>query len=159
MLEFPPFRLDTVNQCLWRRSDRGEEERILLPPKAFAVLHYLAEHAGRLVTEDELLATVWPKVFVQPEAVKSQVHEIRRVLGDNPKAPTYIETRPRHGYQFIAPIRNGPSSDLAVPSKRAAGRVVGRDRALAELSNSRQAASTGKTQIVLVIEEPGIATS
>jgi DNA-binding winged helix-turn-helix (wHTH) protein len=159
MLEFPPFRLDTVNQCLWRRSDRGDEERILLPPKAFAVLHYLAEHAGRLVTEDELLATVWPKVFVQPEAVKSQVHEIRRVLGDNPKAPTYIETRPRHGYQFIAPIRNGPSSDLAVPSKRAAGRVVGRDRALAELSNALHTASTGQTQIVLVIGEPGIGKS
>ena len=48
MKEFHPFRLDTVNQCLWRRQDSGEEERVLLKPKPYAVLLYLADHAGRL---------------------------------------------------------------------------------------------------------------
>ena len=43
MREFPPFRLDTVNQCLWRGDDAAEE-RILLAPKAFDVLRYLVEH-------------------------------------------------------------------------------------------------------------------
>src|ERR1700675_2897632 len=44
MKEFPPFRLDTVNQCLWRRRDTADDERVLLTPKAFAVLRYLVEH-------------------------------------------------------------------------------------------------------------------
>ncbi len=67
--EFPPFRLDPVNECLWRREDAGEDERVLLTPKAFAVLAYLIEHAGRLVTQDELLDAVWPDTFVQPEVL------------------------------------------------------------------------------------------
>jgi len=57
MKEFPPFRLDIVNQCLWRHRTRGDDERILLTPKAFAVLRHLVEHAGQLVTHDELLAS------------------------------------------------------------------------------------------------------
>jgi DNA-binding winged helix-turn-helix (wHTH) protein len=58
MKEFPPFRLDSTNQCLWRR-EAGREERVLMAPKAFAVLDYLVEHAGRLVTHGELLEAVW----------------------------------------------------------------------------------------------------
>src|ERR1700733_10701079 len=54
MKVFAPYRLDAVNQCLWRRDDTGVEERILLAPKAFEVFAYLVEHAGRLVTHDEL---------------------------------------------------------------------------------------------------------
>ena len=65
MKEFLPFRLDTVDQCLWRRSNTEDDERILLTPKAFAVLRYLVEHAGRLVTQDELLDAVWPGVHIQ----------------------------------------------------------------------------------------------
>src|SRR5208283_4084999 len=60
MKEFPPFWLDTVNECLWRRRDDGDDEQIRLSPKAFAVLRYLVEHAGRLVTQDELLDALWP---------------------------------------------------------------------------------------------------
>ena len=55
MKEFPPFRLDTVNQCLWRSGTGGRDERVLLTPKAFAVLRILVDHAGRLVSQDELL--------------------------------------------------------------------------------------------------------
>jgi DNA-binding response OmpR family regulator len=55
MKVFAAFRLDTLNRCLWRRGDTGSEERILLMPKAFEVLAYLIDHAGNLVTHDELL--------------------------------------------------------------------------------------------------------
>jgi DNA-binding response OmpR family regulator len=55
MKVFGAFRLDIANQCLWRRGDRAQEEHILLMPKAFAVLAYLVDRAGRLVTHDELL--------------------------------------------------------------------------------------------------------
>jgi len=70
---FPPFRLDPVNQCLWRHRDTGDDERIRLTPKAFAVLQYLVENAGRLVTQDELLNALWPDTFVQPEVLKSHI--------------------------------------------------------------------------------------
>jgi len=53
MREFPPFRLDTVNQCLWRTLGCAPQERILLAPKAFAVLRYLVEHPGRLRPDGE----------------------------------------------------------------------------------------------------------
>ena len=55
MKEFAQFRLDTVNQCLWRHMDTGNDERILLTPKAFAVLRHLVERAGRLVNGQMLL--------------------------------------------------------------------------------------------------------
>jgi DNA-binding winged helix-turn-helix (wHTH) protein len=86
---------------LWRRKDSGDEERILLRPKSYAVLRYLVERAGRLVTEDELLEAVWPNVYVQPQAVKSHLFDVRRVLGDDPKNPMFIETLPKRGYRFI----------------------------------------------------------
>jgi DNA-binding winged helix-turn-helix (wHTH) protein len=101
---FPPFQLDTANECLWRARGDSADERIALTPKAFAVLRYLVEHPGRLVTEDELLTAAWPRVYVQPEAVKTQIHAIRKLLGDDPKAPRFIETLARRGYQFIAPV-------------------------------------------------------
>src|SRR5260370_19054501 len=50
--QFSPFRLDTTNQCLWRRRDSGDEERILLRPKSYAVLRYLVERAGGFGTAD-----------------------------------------------------------------------------------------------------------
>src|SRR6266540_4044606 len=86
MREFPPFRLDTVNQCLWR-GDGVAEERILLAPRAFALLRYLVEHPGRLVTHDELLEALWPKTYVQPEVLKSHIAVIRAVLGDDARKP------------------------------------------------------------------------
>jgi DNA-binding winged helix-turn-helix (wHTH) protein len=77
MRSFHPFRLDLVNQRLWRG-----ETRVQLMPKPFAVLRYLVEHAGRLVTQDELLAAIWPDTHVQPEVLRRASLEIRRVLGD-----------------------------------------------------------------------------
>src|SRR6202022_4920860 len=104
MKEFRQFRLDTVNQCLWRRKDSGENERLLLKPKPYAILRYLVDHAGRLVTQDELLDAVWPETHVQPDVLKRHILDIRSALGDDPKHPVFIETLPRRGYQFIAPI-------------------------------------------------------
>jgi DNA-binding winged helix-turn-helix (wHTH) protein len=156
MMEFLAFRLDTVNQCLWRRTDGGEDERIRLSPKPFALLCYLVEHPGRLVTEDEILGAVWPKLYVQPESIKTQIHEIRRVLGDDPKTPRYIETVPRRGYQFIAPVSEGPAPDLAAERRPTRGHLVGRERELLKLLDYLRAASRGQRQVVFVCGEPGI---
>lgn len=71
MKEFPPFQLDNVNQSLWRYTDVAECEAVVLTPKAFGVLRYLVEHAGRLVTHNELLESLWPNTYVQPEVLKN----------------------------------------------------------------------------------------
>ena len=95
------FWLDTMNEYLWRAG-----VPIDLTPKAFAVLRYLVEHPGRLVTQQELLDALWPDVHVQPEIVKTYIRDIRRILGDQPKAARFIETRPRRGYTFVAAVTN-----------------------------------------------------
>ena len=155
MREFPPFRLDTVNQCLFR-GDGVAEERIPLAPKAFDVLRYLVEHPGRLVPHDELLEALWPKTHVQPEVLKSHIAAIRAVLGDDARKPIFIETMSRRGYRFIAPVTDGASASGAAAS-RPARVLVGRDDALAQLDQClRRMSKTGERQIVFVTGEPGI---
>ena len=137
MKAFPPFRLDTVNQCLWR-GEGVAEERILLAPKAFAVLRYLAEHPGRLVAHAELLEAVWPKTYVQPEVLKSHIAAIRAVLGDDAKRPLYIETLSRRGYRFIAPVTEvaaaGPPPSRMTNLPEAASELIGREAELAAVT-------------------------
>ena len=155
MLEFPPFRLDTANQCLWRRCERAEDQRILLTPKAYAVLTYLVDRAGRLVSPEELLEAIWPDTFVQPEVLKYQIADIRGVLGDSAKTPIFIETLPRRGYRFIAAVREAESTPPA-PAGLAATRFVGRKRELALLAQSFNRALQGDRQLIFVTGEPGI---
>ena len=155
MREFPPFRLDLVNQCLWRRSEGAEERRILLTPKAFAMLRYLVEHAGRLVNQDELLEALWPDTYVQPEVLRSHIRDIRAALEDDPKSPRFIETLPRRGYRFIAPVTDDVrKADLqgALPSSK----IVGRKTELDRLRESFHRAFHGERQLVFVTGEPGI---
>jgi DNA-binding winged helix-turn-helix (wHTH) protein/tetratricopeptide (TPR) repeat protein len=155
MKQFPPFRLDTVNQCLWRHRDNGDDERISLTPKAFGVLRYLVEHSGRLVTQNELLEALWPDTFVQPEVIKSHILDIRAALGDRPKNPHFIETLPRRGYRFIAPISD-VSTESTISLEPATGTLVGRSAELGRLGDSLQMAWSGRRQIVFVTGEPGI---
>src|SRR5690349_5393186 len=130
MKEFFPFRLDPVIKCLWRLGETAEEERILLAPTAFALLQYLVDHAGQLVTQGQLLQAVWGDTHVQSQAVKHHIVEIRTALGDDSKAPRFIETLPRRGYRFIAPVRESGSGLDGQPLKPALRKLVGRDRVL-----------------------------
>src|SRR4030095_11486913 len=98
-LIFPPFCLDFVNACLWRGS-----KRLPLLPKDFVVLHYLATHAGRLVTQAELFKVVWAATVVSPSVLKLCLHRIRRTLGDKATKPRFIETVHRRGYRLIVSV-------------------------------------------------------
>ncbi len=100
MKAFGPFRLDPVNQCLLRG-----EIRIALTPKVFAVLRHLTDHPDRLVTQEELLEAIWPETYVQPEILRKYILELRKALGDDPRAPRFIETLPRRGYRFVADLQ------------------------------------------------------
>jgi len=99
---FGPFRLDPPNATL----SRGPQA-IALKPKVFDVLAYLVRHAGRLVSQDELLQAVWPDTIVGDSSLKSCVRQIRRALGDRVREPRYVETVHRRGYRFIAPVSTG----------------------------------------------------
>jgi len=78
MKQFQSFRLDTSDECLWR-----DGQRLALTRKAFAVLNYMVEQAGHLVTKEELMEAVWPETFVQEEILKTYVRKLRQTLGDN----------------------------------------------------------------------------
>jgi DNA-binding winged helix-turn-helix (wHTH) protein len=149
MKVFPPFRLDAMNQCLWRCGDTGQEARILLAPKAFAVLEHLVEHAGRLVTHDEMLQAVWPGTIVEPQAVKKHVLAVRTALGDCPKNSVFIETLTRRGYRFIAPVSWSVASN-PVSGRPAQSTLVGRGGALDVLGETWKRALGGERQIVFL---------
>src|SRR5260370_18089743 len=108
MKAFRSFRLDPVNQCLWHGGNR-----VALTPKAFDMLHYLVEHPGRLVTQDEILQALWPETYVNPEIIKKYILEIRKGgLGDRQDKPEFIQTFPQRGYQFVAAV----SDEVAIGS-------------------------------------------
>lgn len=75
------------------------------------LLQYLAERSGQVVSIDELLDHVWSGVVVTPDSVYQAVASLRRMLGDDPRQPTYIATVPRLGYRMVAPV--GPWMDPA----------------------------------------------
>src|ERR1700722_8170312 len=124
MKAFGSFRLDTLDQCLWR-----EDVRLAVTPKVFAVLQYLVDHPGRLVTQDELLEAIWPETYVQPEILRKYILELRKVLGDDPKSPRFIQTLPKRGYRFLAALEEPPltSAPAGIPDP------VGRAQELAAL--------------------------
>src|ERR1043166_2505126 len=161
----PQFRLDTINECLWRGT-----QAISLRPKAFAVLSYLVEHRGRLVTKQQLLDAVWPSTFVTDAVLKDCVRQLRDALEDDPAAPRYIETAHRRGYRFIgefaedAPAesapRSTPADGAAAPALGAAlppaVTVLGRDAESLRLRGWLERAVSGERQIVFITGEPGI---
>jgi DNA-binding winged helix-turn-helix (wHTH) protein/tetratricopeptide (TPR) repeat protein len=155
-MQFLRFRIDPVNQCLWRRRDSAEDDRVLLTPKAYALLDYLVKHAGRLVTQDELLEALWPQSYVQPEVLKHHVLEIRKALEDDARSPLYIETLHRRGYRFIAPLGASPAPLAASDARPVEQHLVGRSAALAALSEYLGQACRGQRQFISVTGEPGI---
>jgi DNA-binding winged helix-turn-helix (wHTH) protein len=156
MKEFHPFQLDVVNQCLWR-VQTAQNERVQLTPKGFQLLRHLVEHAGRLVTHEEVIRSVWSRTCVEPEVLKQHVCEIRKVLGDRAKQPRFIETHPRRGYRFIAPVKDSVFlENTTAPGDPVAQTLVGRDMALTELQDCLRRVMRGQRQIVFVTGEPGI---
>ena len=91
------------------RADFGSEtlctesgQPIDLRPKTFAVLRYLVEHAGRLVTKDELMQAAWPGITVTDDSLVQCIHEIRRALRDD--AHALLKTAPKRGYRLELPV-------------------------------------------------------
>jgi Tol biopolymer transport system component/DNA-binding winged helix-turn-helix (wHTH) protein len=122
-----------AHPSLNRLSRNGEDVRV--EPKVMQVLECLAEKPGEVVSRDELVARVWPGVFVTDDVVHRAIRELRRVFGDDTANPTYIETIRKRGYRLIAPVagadpRVGPwalqstaDSQQSTVSQQSSGRL------------------------------------
>src|SRR3979490_2790644 len=91
-----------VNPASSQISRDGETARVEV--RTMRLLLCLAGHAGEVVSIDDLLNQVWSDVIVSPDSVYQAVASLRRLLGDDPKQPTYIETVPRLGYRMVATV-------------------------------------------------------
>jgi predicted ATPase/DNA-binding winged helix-turn-helix (wHTH) protein len=167
---FGPFRLDEANECLWQGATA-----IQLRPKAYAVLRYLIQRPNVLVTKQQLLDDVWPDTFVSDAVLKDGIRQLREALGDDAKTPRFIETAHRRGYRFIAQVAElteqvTPAQPLdgfaaaprftsyprrTTPSLPAVS-VLGREKAMAAVSDCLEKALGADSQIVFVTGEAGI---
>jgi DNA-binding winged helix-turn-helix (wHTH) protein len=100
---FGPFELQPDNRRLLK-----DGAAISLRPRAFDLLLALVERAGHLVTKDELLDQVWPKVVVEEAALHVQVSALRKVLGADA-----ITTVSGQGYQFTQPVTKVTAKRIA----------------------------------------------
>lgn len=101
LYEFAAFRLDPAERVLTRGG-----LRIPLPPKAFDTLLILVGRNGHVVTKEDLLKAVWPDTFVEENNLTQHISMLRKALGQSAGEPEYIETVPRIGYRFVAPVRD-----------------------------------------------------
>jgi TolB-like protein/DNA-binding winged helix-turn-helix (wHTH) protein len=93
---------------------------VKLEPRAMRLLSCLVEHAGQVVSVEQLLDEVWKDVVVTPNSVYHAVATLRRELGDNTKEPTYIANVLRRGYRLVAPVQwvEAPPKELQLPANR-----------------------------------------
>src|SRR4029077_4621561 len=91
-----------LNPTSGQISRNGETARVEV--RTMGVLLCLAERAGEVVSSEELLEQVWSGVYVNQDSVYQAVAWLRRLLGDDPKQQTYIETVPRLGYRMVATV-------------------------------------------------------
>ncbi|HET9704893.1 MAG TPA: winged helix-turn-helix domain-containing protein [Vicinamibacterales bacterium] len=96
---FGPFLLDVSEQTLTR-----DGRPVPLTPKLFDVLRLLVEHHGHLIDKETFIERVWDGGFVEEGALTRSVSMLRKALGDTLADPVYIETVPKRGYRFIAPV-------------------------------------------------------
>ena len=101
----------------------GPEGDVRLEPKVMQVLACLAAEPGRTVTKDEFMEQVWTGTVVSDDVLARCISELRKVFGDNPRSPDYIETVRKSGYRLIAPVAEPVPdvvpADLAEPEPEA----------------------------------------
>lgn len=110
---FDRFCLDTADRSL---TDGGRP--VELASRYFDALVLLVTEQGRLVAKDRFMDEVWRGIPVTDEALTQCIRTLRRQLGDDASRPRFIETVPKHGYRFIAPVEPAATTGMAVRSAR-----------------------------------------
>lgn len=145
--EFGRFSVD-----LRERTVRCANARVPLTPKAFDILRVLLRHHGLLVTKQELLRQVWPETFVEEGNLAFNISTLRRALENGSDGGVVIETVPRHGYRFVAPLTLAPSHTPHPSRSRTVGRAADQRQLVGALDEVRR----GRGRLVCVTGEPGI---
>ena len=120
--EFGDFRADPAEQLLLHRG-----QPVALTPKVFETLLILLKSEGRLIDKDDFIRQLWPGVFVEDVALAKNISYLRRALGDGNNGVDLIQTVPKRGYRFGAPVRKVSeqnaslsNTDQDVPTERLA---------------------------------------
>ena len=100
LYEFGPYLMDARSRILLK-----DGVTVRLTPKAFDTLFVLVQHASQVVEKEQLLKEVWPDVFVDEGSLSHNIHGLRKALGDDSSESRYIETIPKRGYRFVAPVK------------------------------------------------------
>jgi len=98
--DFSNFRIDPEQRVLLR-----DGKVVPLTPKVFDTLLSLVERRRQVVSKDELMKFVWPDTFVEEGNLTQNISMLRKLLGESPDEPQYIETVPRRGYRFVAQVQ------------------------------------------------------
>jgi eukaryotic-like serine/threonine-protein kinase len=109
--EFGLFRLDSAERLLLRAG-----QPVSLTPKAFDLLVYLVDHAGKLVTKQALMSALWSNTFVEEANLTFTVSALRKALGDGQDGEQFIQTVKTRGYRFVAPVTHdetGPDASTS----------------------------------------------
>lgn len=104
---FADFVLDRTRQRLLR----GDGTPVALTPRLFDALLLFVEHAGSLLDKDRLMRSLWPGLVVEENNLSQVISGLRRALGDEPQGSRFIQTVPRKGFRFIAPVTPVPDAE------------------------------------------------
>jgi WD40 repeat protein/DNA-binding winged helix-turn-helix (wHTH) protein len=96
---FGPFHIDPDQRILMR-----EGKLVSLAPKVLETLILLVQHRGRILEKEELIQLLWPDSFVEEGNLSQNIFILRKVLGDDRNGHAFIQTVPRRGYRFVAPV-------------------------------------------------------
>ena len=149
--KFGPYEVHTRTRELYNQGIK-----LKLRPQAFQVLQVLVEHAGDVVTREELRQMLWPAgTFVDFEhGLNSSVKELRRALRDSANEPRYIETLPRRGYRFIA--ETSPLTEDHPRLIASHPQIIGRHHIISDILDVWSAGERGARQVLFLSGEPGI---
>lgn len=142
--ESDPVHDDALQVGAWRvefplhRLASGDRI-VKLEPKSTALLRYLAERPGQVVSRELLLSAVWPGVVVGDDSLTQAMIKLRKALGDGADTQSYIETIPKGGYRLVAPVRK-PEPARAAPAQTAGATSARESFAAATPPGRRKAA-------------------
>jgi DNA-binding winged helix-turn-helix (wHTH) protein/predicted ATPase len=155
IFEFDDYRVDT-GQFLLTKAGHSSP----ITPTVFRILLFLLEHPGEVVTKEQLMKHVWSDSFVEEGNLNRNISTLRKALGERPSDHRYIETIPKAGYRFIAPVRTEAYHQLAAPPRPAQvgsfDSVVGRDFERQQLRRDYNLAREGHGGIIAISGDIGL---
>jgi len=152
MKYFPPFRFDEQAGVLFR-----DGLPVPLSRKALGLLQCLLATPRAVVTHQRIMESVWSDTHVQPENIKTVVHELRAVLGDRSQSPQFIRSAPGRGYEFVADVTDAMPPLFSDGDGTVGSTLIGRNSEVGILTGHvAMAIEKCEPQLVIVEGERGV---